>query len=157
MRKLPLLLFIISFYASSAQGNFGRVSEFTKNGGSLEELNKSHQKVLGGDSLQPSVFKDADKFMNGPWLDMFVELAAYLKKNDFSFEKPAMGTHVVYFNKKGKMDHWLYTFYQLPDQKKLDEFNRLLEKFAKKYKIKAKTSVDFYQCTTTDLFMIMNL
>jgi hypothetical protein len=140
-----------------AQGNCGSLKDFEKSGGNTEQLNKTYQKVLGGDSLQPSVFENADGFMNGPWLTMFMDLAHFLKKSNFSFEKPAVGTHVVYFKKNGKIDRWLYTFHPSPDEKKRAEFDKLLAKFIKKYKVRVKATVDFYQCSSMDLFMIMQM
>jgi hypothetical protein len=95
-----------------------------------------------------AVFKNnQDEFISA-YQQLLKDLGKYLEANDFAWEKPTKGFNRIYFNEKGKIDYFLYSF--RPDQltpEKEKRFGELLNKFIADYQFPLKAKVKFAQCS----------
>ena len=118
---------------------------------SLEHIYKSA--VHSDTSL--AIFKtDAEQeAMGNAWQKILQDLANFLKKNNFVWDKPTRCFHKFYFNSDGTIDYVLYNFItkdvkpeNLLSVEKQTEYNRLLNLFIKDYKFPMTAKVKFGQC-----------
>jgi hypothetical protein len=76
------------------------------------------------------------------------DLAGYLKKNNFKWEKQIKCFNRIYFDKDGKVDYFLYNFAkdEIPAKKEA-EFARLLNLFIQDHKFTLTAKEGFAQCS----------
>ncbi len=89
-----------------------------------------------------------DEVLFAAWQKLLKDLGAFLKKNDFEFQKDVNCLNKVYFTPEGKITYFLYDVPSL-DEKQQAEFKRLLNIFIKDYTFGYTTKKQFTQCGST--------
>jgi hypothetical protein len=148
---LSLIIGAFTCLYAFPQSNGMSFQEADKSGISIDELDSLYQSAIHNDTLL-AVFKteiEQEKIAN-EYFNLLNELAVFLSKNNFIWEKPTRCFNRVYFDKNGKIDYFLYNFLGKPEEKptenQLIEFKRLLNLFCQNYTFPVSASVKFVQC-----------
>lgn len=114
---------------------------------SLEKLDEIYQSALHSDSSK-AVFNGKETEFYDGYVSLLTDLATYLKKNDFTWDKTTKCFNRIYINKNGEIDYFLFNFKPGEiDDKKEREFKNLLETFIQTYKFPMTSNVHFAQCS----------
>ncbi len=148
MQKLRLPFIIFCFITTIVNGqNCTSFQEAKEQGITMEKLDSTYTNAIHSDSTVYAIFRgQEDEFYNA-YIEVLKELASYLKKNEYLWEKPTWCFHKIYFSKEGKIDYWLYNFRKGEiTETKLKEFKILLNEFQKDFKFGLPAKDKFSQC-----------
>jgi hypothetical protein len=145
MKKISITLFLF----------LCAVCGFTQKSMQLEDAEKN-EKFQKLDSLYKSgihtdttiaVFKNQEAYI-AAYQEFIFQLADFLAKNNFKWEKEVRCFNKVYFSKEGTVDYFLYNFKegQLTDEQKAT-FANLLQRFIEDTKFGLQADVPFSQCS----------
>lgn len=133
----------MTFNAAKAQGN------------APEQLDKVYKGAIHTETI-PGVFKteSEQEQLIVAYTQLLQDLASFLKKNNFTWERPTRCFNRIYINKNGTIDYFLYNFYtnkEKPEENLLEvksaEFDRLLNLFVKDYRFSVTANENFAQCS----------
>lgn len=136
----PLFLFTLITFLT-LQVNAQEVlpqSKFAEFKISQAYLDSIYKPALHSDSLKAVFYKHEEQFSNA-WNKLLQDLGDYLTMNNFKWDRPSWCLTKVYFNKKGGIDYFIYSFNEVTTPVfKQREFDRHLKNFLKGYKFKTK-------------------
>lgn len=116
-------------------------------GVSIEKLDQTYQSALHSDSSK-AAFRGQEKEFYDGYISMLKELSQYLKENNFKWGKTTRCFNKIYLNNNGEIDYFLFNFKPGEiDNKKEEEFKRLLGKFIQKYRFPLINENKFAQCS----------
>jgi hypothetical protein len=145
------LLFLILL--ASITISFAQVAMTFKNaeakGKSFRHLDSLYKSAVHID-VNLTVFKSQEEQaeLQKAYVGLVKDLAAFLKSNNFKWEKPTRCFNRIYFNSNGTIDYFLYNFSAdqiVPEKEK--EFDRLLNLFIKNYRFSLNAKERFAQCS----------
>lgn len=114
--------------------------------GIFEKIEKDYTPAIDND-IEKSFFKNHSEFITA-YTDFINSLSTFLSQNNFLWEKEVRCFNRVYFSKTGEVDYFLFDFKPgQVDIQKEEQFEKLLNIFIKKTKIKIKSSKKFAQCS----------
>ena len=140
---IALFSFSFIFHAQKAM-NF---NEAKKNNIRTSQLDSIYLNGINSDTSL-AVFKTNTEEYIAAYQKLLQDLGKFLKANNFLWEKPTKGFNKIYFNKEGKIDHFLYNF--RPDQLTAEQekrFDELLNKFIVDYRFPLTAKSKFAQCS----------
>ena len=151
MKKFLLLIFILCYITTVVNGqNCLSFKEAKKQGITVKKLDNIYTNAVHHDTTVYAIFSGQEDDCYKSWIEMMKELARYLKKNEFLWEKPSSCFHKIYFSKEGKIDYWLYNFRkgEITEKKRM-EFKKLLNEFQEDFKFGLPAKDKFSQCGPT--------
>ena len=157
---LPLLLlFSLSISSQTKTENIEPIIEVSayKNfevfDASIPSDVKTYQKLRLDDKcpnlLDPTIAKDEIKEIGKAWMDLNQKIGNFLAKNNFHWESDASAIkvwHKFYFHKDGTLNKYFFNFITNISQEKKNEYKKLIEEFAKNYKLPLTKESQFAQC-----------
>ncbi len=148
MKNTLIVLFLLA-----SIGTYGQKAmpfqEAEKQGKSYQTLDSLYKSAVHSDTTL-AVFKTPveQQILQKTYGDFLRELGAFLKTNNFKWEKLTKCFNRIYINSDGTVDYFLYKFSkdQITDEKE-QEFDRLLNLFLKDHKFPAIAKEKFAQCS----------
>ena len=156
MKSFYFILLVVFSNALLGQNKAMTFEQAELEGTPYEQLDKLYKSAVHSDE-QLAVFKseqDQEK-LRAAYAKLLEDLGAFLRKNNFAWEKPTRCFNRIYLNKNGTVDYFLYQF--LPNKEKPAdslseakrvEFERLLNQFVKEYTFSATAKENFAQCSS---------
>jgi hypothetical protein len=145
------LIMLITVHLSYGQHIALTFQETEKHGISIQHLDSIYKNAVNSDTAL-AIFKtdtEQEKLQQS-YTRLLKDLASFLSKNNFKWEKKTPCFNKVYFNKDGAIDYFLYFFRgnaeDNPSELKQKEFQRLLSLFIKDYKFALTANTKFTQC-----------
>ena len=150
--KSKLILSIFLWVALAINVNAQKVMTFRDaelQGKSYQHLDSLYKSAVHSD-VKLAVFKTKveQENLQKAYVLFIQNLAGYLKQNNFKWEKQVRCFNRIYFDKRGKVDYFLYNFPKdeiAADKEK--EFVRLLGLFIKDHQFSLTAKEPFAQCS----------
>ena len=149
MKKTLILCIFLAVTTSS----FAQVALTVKRaetiGISARHLDSLYKSAIHSD-VSLAVFKSQEEQAEllKAYTSLIQDLAAFLKSNNFQWQKPTRCFNRIYFNQEGAIDYFLYNFPAIElEAEKEKEFDRLLNLFIKDYRFPLKANEKFAQCS----------
>lgn len=144
-----LFFFLFLFpLLTSAQKLAASFQEATEDAGlKLEQLDKEFQPAVHANP-ELAVFKGQEEEFIDAYKSMLTDLAVFLKKNEFRWEKKSRCFNRIYLSAEGKIEYFLYDFRagEISSEKE-QQFKELLGKFIESYQFPLPASARFSQCS----------
>ena len=147
MKKVILVLSILLPALAFGQKMATTFQDAIDKGISIEKLDQDYQSALHSDSTK-AAFRGREKEFTDGYISLLTDLAAFLKKNNFSWGKQTRCFNRIYMKKTGEIDYFLFNFKEGEiDKTKEGEFKKLVNTFIQTYKFPLNNSVNFAQCS----------
>lgn len=147
-----LVVLLVSLNDFLAQGY--EINDARKKGIFTNHLDSIYKNAINTDSTL-AVFRSKasqEKFV-AAYHQLLSDWGEFLSSNHFYWDKPVQAFNRIYFNSRGKIDYFLYSFRTtLENELSLDkqkEFNRLLNIFISEYQFPVSAEENFVQCSPT--------
>jgi len=137
------LLISLTIFAQKAM----TFEDAEKNGIRISQLDSIYPSGLHADSTKAVFWDKQDEFIKA-YQKTLQDLGAYLKANNFSWDKQTRCFNRIYFSKDGTIDYFLFNFSKdaiTPEREK--QFAVLLNKFVKDYRFPLSATTGFAQCS----------
>ncbi len=157
MKRIIVLILVLSSIASCAQQKVFSIEDARNKGLSIEELDKKYTSAVHSDTTK-AVFKSAEKQakLQESYVKLLTDFNHFLAKNNFKWKNKTRCFQRIYFAPNGTIDYFIYNFNlknalpdTIPTEKEQEEFNRLLSLFVKDYVFDLHAAVPFAQCSPT--------
>jgi hypothetical protein len=142
---------LITVHLSYGQHVALSIQDTEKHGISIQHLDSIYKNAVNSDTTL-AIFKtelEQEKLQQN-YTKLLKDLASFLSKNNFKWEKKTPCFNKVYFSKDGAIDYFLYFFRgnteDKPTETKQKEFQHLLSLFIKDYKFALSANTKFTQC-----------
>lgn len=148
MRYTALTFMLIIPVLCFAQSKALTFQDAEKQGVAMQKLDKLYANALDADTAK-AVFKGTQvQAFYKAYTTMLTDLSAFLQKNNFKWEKPTRIFHRIYFEPDGSIDHYLLNLQPTGmDAAKQDMLIKLVNDFAKNYKLAITADKKFAQCS----------
>jgi hypothetical protein len=109
----------------------------------IPTLDHTYKSALNHDSAK-AAFAGREQEFKTAYRQMLGDLGVYLSKNNFFWERETKFFNRVYFNEKGGIDYYIYSFTKddVTSQKEMD-FKRLMNQFIKNYRFSITCNCKF--------------
>jgi hypothetical protein len=108
-------------------------------------LDHNYKSALNHDSAK-AAFAGREQEFKTAYRQMLSDLGVYLSKNNFFWERETKFFNRVYFNEKGGIDYYIYSFTKDDvTSKKEDDFKRLMNQFIKNYRFSITCNCKFVE------------
>lgn len=147
--KVLTIIFLLVFTAKGyAQHIATTFQDAESKGYSMAKLDSLYASALHSDSTK-AVFKgkQSQEFYKA-YTDMLNNLAVYLNKHDFVWDKPTRIFNRIYFEPDGSVSYYLVNLQNSGlTASRQKQFTKLLNSFIQEYKIKITGNSRFAQCS----------
>ena len=151
MKFIQTIIFtiLISTVSSNAQNKALTFKQAELEGKSYIHLDSLYKSAIHSNE-ELAVFKSQKEQLEvqKAYQSLIFDLSKFLSESNFRWGKTTKCFNRIYFNKKGKIDYFLYSFPEgeITNEKER-EFSRLLNIFVKKKKIQLNAKEKFAQCS----------
>src|ERR1700744_1066013 len=150
MKKLTLLILVfIAFVCNCYAQKVITFQDAAKQGISYQHLDSLYKSAVHSDpKLAVFKTKEDQQKLQTAYINFMQGLGAYLKANNFRWEKQVHCFNRIYFAPNGKVDYFLYNF--PPGEisaAKEQEFTNLLSQFVKNNQFGLTANERFAQCS----------
>ncbi len=109
----------------------------------IPTLDHNYKSALNRDSAK-AAFVGREQEFKTAYRQMLGDLGVYLSKNNFFWERETKFFNRVYFNEKGGIDYYIYSFTKDDvTTNKESDFKRLMNKFIKNYRFSITCNCKF--------------
>jgi len=146
---LSLIFLCLLVVKSYGQDKVFNEKDAQKHGNSYQRLDGLYISALHTNPIL-AAFKTPEEQENfqKAYLKFMQDLSAFLKANNFNWDKQTTCQNRIYFSTNGAIDYFLYDFPSgqiTPEKEK--EFDRLLKLFVQSHKISITAKDKFSQCS----------
>jgi len=116
----------------------------------IEDIEKNYKNAIATPPAE-SVFSAEE--LQPAYQKLLQDLASFLSKNNFKWEKKTRCFQRIYFNNDGTIDYFIFNFIGKPETQPTPEqqaqFGKLVNQFIQSYKFPLNAKVKFAQCSPT--------
>ena len=109
----------------------------------IQKLDGTYKSAINHDSTK-AAFAGRETEFRTAYRQMLGDLGVYLSKNNFFWERETKFFNRVYFNEKGGIDYYIYSFTKDDvSTEKENDFKRLMNQFIKNYRFSITCNCKF--------------
>ena len=111
----------------------------------IQKLDGTYKTAISRDSTK-AAFAGRETEFRTAYRQMLGDLGVYLSKNNFFWERETKFFNRVYFNEKGGIDYYIYSFTKEDvSPEKENDFKRLMNQFIKNYRFSITCNCKFVE------------